>query len=329
MIGSIVHFALEGARLNALVVAVIELRLCEHLAAGPATAAELAQRAKISPRGCQAIADGMVGLKLWSIDAGRYANTNAAAKWLVPSSPDYVGDEHPALLRDWLPMFARITTLVADGKPAYPADSPEMHALWAHMTPMLARKGTQPVRDGLAMVGAERNAPHLLDVGGGARALYSSAVLALNPSARATQADWPHINHEARATVEAAGHGGRFSTLDGDFHGTDFGEARFDIVVLSHIIHQESPDSNREILRRAARALRPGGSVLISDWVVADGRTGPPSSLLFNLTMLLLSDEGKSYERAEIRQILLDSGFGEATFADSADWATLATAVKR
>jgi SAM-dependent methyltransferase len=326
VIGSLVHFALEGARINALLVAALDLRLCDHLARGPATVAELARRAGISERGCQAVADGMVGCRLWRVDDGRYANTRLAEQWLLPASDDYVGDEHPALFRAWLPMFSRITSLVADGVPAYTADSPEMIDLWAELTPTLARKGRDVVRQAIAMLELGVGSPHLLDIGGGARATYSRALLELNPSASATQVDWPDINRDARSTIEAAGYAGRFRTLDGDFHETDFGAECFDVVVLSHIVHLEGPDSNREMLRRVARALRPGGSVAIADWIVADGRTGPASSLFFNLTMLLLSEEGKSYEREEIRQLLLDSGFEEPTFADSADWATLVIA---
>jgi SAM-dependent methyltransferase len=328
MIGSIVHLALEGAHLNALLVAVIEHRLCEHLAAGPATVRDLSARAAIAERGCQAVADGMVGLRLWNVAGGVYSNTKAAEKWLLPSSPDFVGDEHAALFRARLPMLSRVSSLIERGEPAYAAGSAELLEFWALLTPMLARKGGGVVRDAIDLLELRRGTCHLLDVGGGARALYSLAVLGANRSATATQIDWPHINRAARAAVRAAGLDDRFSTVDGDFDVVDFGAERFDVVVLSHVLHQESPDSNRELLRRIARALRPAGSVLIADWVVDDGRTGPASSLHFNLTMLLLSNAGKSYERAEITALLRAAGFEPPRFVDSEDWATLVVARK-
>jgi SAM-dependent methyltransferase len=271
----------------------------------------------------------MVGLRLWQVEAGRYQNTKTAEKWLLSSSPEYVGDEHPGLYRAWLPMFSRTTELVKSGSAAHPPDSPEMFDLWARLTPMLARKGMPVVHDAIAMEGLESGTRRVLDIGGGGRALYSKAILGKNPSARTTQADWPHINREARKAIEAAGFGERFETLDGDFHDTDFGEARYDVVIISHIVHQETPESNREILKRVARALKPRGSVVISDWVVADGRDGPASSLLFSLTMLLISEGGKAYERQEITRMLVDSGFDEPTFKQSSDWATLAVATRR
>ena len=171
--------------------------------------------------------------------------------------------------------------------------------------------------------------PHLLDIGGGSGALYSKLFLAHNTSAMATQLDWPHINADAHRAIEEAGFADRFFRLDGDFHDTDMGEARFDVAVLSHVIHLESPDSNRRLIGRIARALRPGGVLAISDFVVGDGRDGPPFSLLFNMTMLFLTDAGKTYERSEIREMLMDAGFDEPTFTESAEWATLITAFRQ
>src|SRR5262245_16512899 len=96
MIGSLVSLALEGMRLNAIVIAALELKLPSYLEC-PTTISDLARIAGISERGCQAIADGMVALRLWRVTSGRYENTQIAGAALVQSSPEYVGDEQPAL----------------------------------------------------------------------------------------------------------------------------------------------------------------------------------------------------------------------------------------
>src|SRR5690348_7093343 len=89
---SLIPICLEGLRLNAIIVAAIELRLPGHLARGPLTVSELAQKAKISERGCQAIADGMVALKLWRVAERRYENTSTAQALLMEGAPGYVGN---------------------------------------------------------------------------------------------------------------------------------------------------------------------------------------------------------------------------------------------
>jgi SAM-dependent methyltransferase len=327
MIGSIIPVALEGARLNALLVAAIELGLCDQLAAGATTVDELARRAGISARGCQAVADGMVALKLWRVTDGVYANTPLAAASLCRGAPGYVGDEHPDLFRAWLPRFARITELVRSGAPAYPLDSPETLHFWSVLTPLLARRGRSVPEQALSLLDLA-GAPHLLDVGGGAGGLFALALLQANPAARVTQADWGHINDAARARLRTAGVDGRFHTIDGDFHTAAFGTEVFDVAVLSHIVHQESPESVAEIVRRVGRALRPDGRLVVVDWIVDDGRTGPASALIFNLTMLLLSEGGKSYERSELAALLTANGFGVPSFHPTDDMSVLALAAR-
>jgi SAM-dependent methyltransferase len=329
MVGSVVSLALEGARLNALLVAAIELRLCEHLAAGPATVPELARRAGIAVRGCQVVADGMVALKLWRVEGGVYSNSRTADDLLLPQAPGFVGEEHPALFRAWLPRFARVTDLVRSGEPSHALDSAATRELWSLLTPMLARRGRSVPPLGIAALELAGGTPRLLDLGGGAAALWSRALLEANGAARATQVDWPEINASARDRVERAGFGARFRTLDGDFHAVELGRDAFDVAVLSHIVHQESPDSCVEILGRVARALADGGHVVVVDWLVDDGRSGPASALLFNLTMLLLSEGGKSYERRELGGMLAEAGFAAPTFTPTDDMSVMAIARKR
>jgi SAM-dependent methyltransferase len=328
MIGSIVSATLEGARLNSLLIAAMELRLAEHLAVGPASIAELASRAGISERGCQVVADGMVALRLWRVKDGVYENTSVAEGTLLPDAPGYVGEEHPALFRAWLPRFGRMTELVRSGQPPHAIDSPETLELWSLLTPVLARKGRSVPQQAIEALGLGSGTPHLLDVGGGGGGMYSLELLTANPQARSTQVDWPQINASARKRLEEAGVAERFTNLDGDFHDVDFGEGLYDVGVLSHIVHQESPVSTLEILRRIARALRPGGRIVVVDWVVDDGRTGPPSALFFNMTMLLLSAEGKSYERSELARLLREGGFSEPSFTQTKDMSVMLIADK-
>lgn len=72
----------------------------------------------------------------------------------------------------------------------------------------------------------------ILDVGGGS-GIYSGIWLEANPAARAVQLDWEPINEIARRLLAERGVGDRFTTIDGDFHTTDFGTAQYDVAVYS------------------------------------------------------------------------------------------------
>lgn len=318
---------LDGARLQFALVTAIELHLFEHLSKGPATAAELATRAGVSERGAQALLDTFLAVGLVDLEAGRYRNGAGADLMLVPGKPNYVGDEHGPMLRQQVQWLSRLGDAVRTGKSVVAIDDPSVLAFWTHLTPMIGRMNKPIAEQAVRELGLAEGAPALLDVGGG-MAVYSLAVLAANPRARATQADWPHINASARALVEKQGDGARFETIDGDFRRTDLGQGRFDVAVLSNIMHQESPASNRELLGRLHRALRPGGHLVVAEFVVEDGRTGPPMPLLFNLNMLALADGGKSYEQRELTALVTDAGFAAPRFVPAGPVATLVIAAR-
>lgn len=313
---------LDSLRVQAALVTVLELRLCEHLDRGPATAAEVAQRAGVAERAAQALLDVLVALDLVEVADGVYRNGPGADAYLVRGRPRYLGDEQVGLFRAQLPIWSRLGDIARSGRPAHASDSPEMLAFWTYLTPLIARWSRPIAVFAVRTLGLDQGEPQLLDVGGG-MALYSRALLDENPRARATQADWPHINARAREAVRAAGHEARFDTIDGDLRTVDLGAERFEVAVVSNIMHQGSPAANRELLGRVRRALRPGGQLVVVEFVVDDGRAGPPTQLLFNLDMLVHTPEGKSYERGEIERILADAGFDGTRFVPGDPVSTL------
>lgn len=115
----------------------------------------------------------------------------------------------------------------------------------------------------------------VLDVGGGS-GVYSAVLLTGNPDATATQIDWANVNRIARNFTGKFGVADRFKTIDGDFHTIDFGTTSDDIGIYSNIAHQESPEDNIVIFRKFRKTLRPGGTLVVSDFVLEDDRTGHP-----------------------------------------------------
>lgn len=324
---NLTQLALEGARLNAMMIAALELRLSEHLGVEGATIAQLAERACVSVRGAQAVADAMVTLRLWHVHAGVYRLAKSAVEQLLPTGSAYVGDGHAELYRCWLPTYARITEIVRSGEPGFEADSPALMDFWARLTPVLAHGSQTVAARAIECFGLHTGAVRLLDVGGGARALYANALLSANPQARATQLDWPAINASAAEYVRAQGHGARFETLDGDYRTQTLPAGQFDVAVLSNIVHLEGPKCVYALLQRLRRALASQGRLILCDWIVEDDRTGPSAALLFNSTMLMLTGEGRAYTRSELSGLLHEAGFAELTFVPINPSATLLSGV--
>lgn len=316
---------LSGARMNAALVSVLELGLAGHLAKGPCTAKELASRASISERGAQALLDVLVALGVCEVAGGVYKNGPLADAFLVRGRPAYLGDAEVSLFREMYASWLELTRVVRTGKPLHENDDPKMLEFWTSLTPHIGHTQRPLAEEAVRWLGLTKGEPNLLDVGGGA-ALFSLALLRQNPAAHATQLDWPHVNRIARAEIDAAGLSARFETLDGDFKITEVPANRYDVAVLSNIVHQESEASALALMKRLRNALRPGGRLLVVEFVVDDGRTGPAMPLLFNLNMVLNTSGGRSYERAALTRLFRDAGFAEPELARVGPVSTLIVA---
>jgi hypothetical protein len=169
---------------------------------------------------------------------------------------------------------------------------------------------------------AEAGEVSILDVGGGS-GVWSAVWLDRNPAARSTQLDWRPINAIARRLLAERGLADRFTCVDGDFHTTGFGAGVHDLAVYSNIAHQEGPEDNVALFGKLREALRPGGTLVISDYVVDDDRSGPPFALIFGAEMLLKSRHGATWRRADYRAWLAKAGFDDVTIHPTPSPATL------
>ena len=78
-----------------------------------------------------------------------------------------------------------------------------------------------------------------------------------------------------------------------------------------------------EVFRKIRRALKPGGTFVISDFVVENDRSGPPFSLMFRTVMLLRTKAGSTWTRAEYEKWLREAGFSKVSIEPTATPATL------
>ncbi len=82
------------------------------------------------------------------------------------------------------------------------------------------------------------------------------------------------------------------------------------MITLGFIIHSNSPDENRQLIRKCMRALNPGGQLVIQDWIMSDDRTEPSLGALFALNMLAGTQAGDTFTESEIKQWKTASGIG-------------------
>lgn len=297
-----------------------------HLHNGAATPDDVAKQAKIAVRGAQTLLDGLVGLGLAEVGEDGYRNAPDADAFLVEGGRVYLGGFSKMMFRQ-MGRWADLPAVVASGVPASAdtTDVPEL-GFWEELVPAIAPMAVPSVLAAAELLGVAKAGPlSILDVGGGS-GIFSALWLAMNPQARSTQIDWGNVNRIATAFVAGHGVGDRFRTIDGDFHTVEFGTAVHDIAVYSHMAHQERPGDNVAIFRKFRQALKPGGTLVINDFVVDNGRGGPPFALIFHTEMLLRTRHGSTWTEDDFRAWLGEAGFADVSVHPTAGPATLVLA---
>ncbi len=273
-------------------------------------AEEVARRAGTDCDGTKRLLNALVAMKLLEHESTRYKNTRASARFLVKSSEQYIGYmimHHHNLVESW----NRLDRCVASGKPVRSSvssscDPAEREAFLMGMYNNASLAGPDLVRQ-VDLGGRSK----LLDLGGGP-GTYAVLFCRQNPDLLAWVLDLPTTRRFAENVISKAGMSDRIRFLDGNYVKEEL-TGSYDVVWMSHILHAESPDVCRRIIKKAHGVLEPNGMLLIHEFILDDDGTGPLFPALFSLNMLLGTNGGRSYTQRELFSMLKDAGFSEIT----------------
>lgn len=258
-------------------------------------------------RSMRMLADACAAIGLLEKRGGAYFNTPASEAALVPGGP---ADLTRAIRynRDVYPAWGRLAEFAQSGRPV---ERPEIHLgedaarTKAFAAAMFGRamgigKGVVPMLPPIE--------GRLLDLAGGPAA-YAILLCQANKGLACTTVDLPAISAEAAAYVARFGLSGRIECRAGDYHSDEYEAAAYDAVTIFGALHQESPEAIAGILRRAHRALRPGGRIFILDMMTDETHTAPAFSALFALNMALTTENGWVFSDAELKGWMREAGF--------------------
>jgi hypothetical protein len=83
------------------------------------------------------------------------------------------------------------------------------------------------------------------------------------------------------------------------------------VAWLSHILHADCAADCARLLSKAVAALKPGGLLLVQEFILDDDKTGPPFPALFSLNMLLGTEAGQSYSGKELYDLMTEAGLSD------------------
>jgi SAM-dependent methyltransferase len=265
----------------------------EALAGGPLTAGEVAERRGTDPRATRALLDTQVSLGYVTVSggrSGRYELTAEARRWLLPDSPKSLHDSllYRYLEWDWI---ARLDDFVKTGRHLdfHAEMSAEQWGLYQGGMAVLGRLGGGELARRMPVPAGARD---LLDIGG-SHGLFSVALCRRHPRLKAVVLDLPEAIEHAAPILAREKMDDRVIHRPGDALKEDLGSEAWDVVLLSNLAHHFDDAQNRELARRIARSLRPGGVFVIQEIIRRESpEEGGQIGALFDLYFALTSEAG-------------------------------------
>jgi SAM-dependent methyltransferase len=299
--------AVAAYRLPRIIFTALDLDLFTAVGSRSWTVQSLAKKLRASARGLEILCRNLACAGLLIKTGFRYRNSPLARRELNKKSAAYRW-AYLDLLRGHWDDWSQLTKSVKRGRPVDDNDAPDEPAYRRRFSWAMHHRSLDVAPKIAAQINL-RGARTLLDLGGGP-GTYALAFLKRNPSLRATVCDRAPAIAVAKEIAATVPQGRRLSYLPIDFVKKPI-PGRYDVIWFSNVLHIYSPEENQRLFRKMAKALAPGGRLLIQDAFLHDANgLYPQDASLFAVTMLLFTDEGNTYSVRDATAWLKRAGFG-------------------
>jgi SAM-dependent methyltransferase len=264
----------------------VKLGVFDALTPAPLTARDVAARCQTAPAGTEKLLNALVGAGYLAYRDRRYGLTTTARKWVTRDSPTSVVDKVLFEFVEW-DLVEHFEEYVKTGRPLemHQTGSEEQWTLYQRAMRALSGFGApEIVRRTPMPAGATR----MLDVGG-SHGFVSVAMCRKYPQLSAVVLDLPAAVRQAAPILAKEGMGDRVIHRAGNALTDDLGTNEWDLIYVSQLLHHFDEPTNREFVRRAARALKPNGVLVVLELIRPrspgdGGQTGALLDLYFALT---------------------------------------------
>jgi len=276
--------------------------LVQALLSGPRTAAAYAEELGLDPRAAALVLDVLVTLDLASRENATYDASPAMKARMAPFRQGDSRENRENLLAH-TPTFLRTGAPLAhmDGSPA------EREASYRGTVSWLAKLLESSARDLASKLPEQPK--RVLDVGCGS-GVWGLAIAERFPSTHVTGQDFPAVLESFKARAESLNLGDRVATLPGNMHEVDLPENAFDLVVIANVLRLETPERASALLARLAKAVAPGGSLLVVDALAGGTSERERARALYALNLALRTQGGRVHPPSEFTLWLEAAGLG-------------------
>ena len=120
----------------------------------------------------------------------------------------------------------------------------------------------------------------------------------------------------------------RIRLLPGDARDTPWPDEQ-DVVFMSYLLSAVAGGDIPDLLTHAFTVLRPGGRLVVHDFMLDETRSGPLSAALFFTTYLANQPDAVSFTAEEISAMMEQAGFVEPTVEEMIPDITMMVAARK
>jgi hypothetical protein len=300
-----------GLEVTAALALAGELGIADHLASGPATAADLAHRTGVDADSLGRLMRALVAQGCFRLDGqGRFRN-NRLSDALKQGAPQglrdfarYFGSTHN--LNAW----GDLARTIGDGKSAFERlhgtsiwesfrKDPRLGTTFAGAMTELTQLEVAFLADAYPF---ERHRS-VCDVGGGRGTLLAS-ILERHPSMRGCLVDGEAALAGAAELFRERGLQERVQLVPADFFGAL--PSGYDAYLMKDVLHDWDDARASKILLSCRRAMSEGARLLISEMLLDPNEARFPGTLA-DLQMMMVCSEGRQRSRADMEGLLLSA----------------------
>jgi 2-polyprenyl-3-methyl-5-hydroxy-6-metoxy-1,4-benzoquinol methylase len=293
-------------RISRIILSAHELNIFTMLKDGPLTSINVAKTAGTNERATDRLMNALVPIGLLKKSGSQFSNTDFSTRFMIKGQPSYMGgiDHLAQLWKTWstLTEAVKAGTSVAIRQPIGERDETWLEPFIAAMH----SRAFQQAKEIAAVLDLSMTKT-MLDIGGGSGA-FTFEFIRGNPEIKGTIFDLPNVIPLTKQYITREGFDDSVSTVSGNYLKDRFGH-NFDLILLSAVIHINSPEENKNLLNKCAEALNPEGQIVILDHIMTEDRTFPAAGAFFALNMLVGTEKGDTYTENEIKSWLKNSGF--------------------
>ncbi|MBE7171013.1 MAG: methyltransferase [Williamsia sp.] len=296
----------------------VNLDLFTVLGDGSQTAEEISAKLGLQNRGLYDFLDTLVALRfLYREGKGEnalYCNTLETEIFLDRKKPSYVGGILTMANNRLYPFWNNLEEALKTGKPqneAKDGSEPLFETLYADEKRLeLFMDGMTGVQLGNFIAFSKKfnfaGYKTHCDIGG-CSGILSSQIVVHQPHMQSVSFDLAPVAPIAQRQIDAMGVQDKVSIASGDFFRDPFPKA--DLITMGNILHDWDLETKKMLISKAYEALPQGGAFVVIENIIDDERRENAFGLMMSLNMLIETEGGFDYTKAEFIEWTGEAGF--------------------